>query len=180
MANEELQSMAIQVLVDFANHLTDLRKTGRSDIILSAFCFAQSQRLDGGENQGEDEDYCACNEKVKSELRARMVCTYSNLSVQIPVQERLPAGTFPGGFISDLMMNSSSFCKRKCNFVSHGTNAKPGFYKEGHDVSTTAKGISENLKAYSVEEKTVIIDNVEQLESLKILIAGDLDDGVTP
>ena len=47
-------------------------------------------------------------------------------------------------------------------------------------MSTTAKGISENLKAYSVEEKTVIIDNVEQLKSLKILIAGDLDDGVTP
>jgi hypothetical protein len=104
--------MAIQVLVDFANHLTDLRKTGRSDIVLSAFCFAQSQRLDGGENEGKDEDYCTCNEKVKSELRARMVCTYSNLSAQIPVQERLPAGTFPGGFISDLMMNSSSFCKR--------------------------------------------------------------------
>ena len=102
-----------------------------------------------------------------------MTIIQANLSAPDAIQQRLPQDLFPGGLRRALLLNSSTFCKESCNFVSRGGNNKPGFFDRGHDVDKTVKRIREKLKyTNNVGEKNIIIDREEKekvIGSLKSL-----------
>ena len=57
--DQQLRRMAIQVNMDLANHLTDLRMSGRKEIVHPVLKTVQKKRLDGSVSEcNDDEDYC--------------------------------------------------------------------------------------------------------------------------
>ena len=177
LVDERFREDAIEVDLDFANHLTDLRKTGRSDIVIDAFRVASVRKLDGSTDSECQVDYCTDTSEKISDLRRRMVCTYFNITASTTIQLYLGDDTlFPNGFISDLLMNSPTFCKRQCNFASRGTKNKknpskdkPGLFQEGHALADTVKGIRDKMKRYVMKEKPIIIDHADHIVSVKEL-----------
>ena len=167
LANEKLQEDAIKVNLDVANCLTK-----RPEIALPAFDYAQKRRFDGNTECNKDEDYCASSGDVCGSRRRCMVYMQSNLSAPGPIQQRLPDDLFQRGYEEALLLSCTSFCRNKCNFFSQGSTLKPGFFKEGHDMAGTAKGIRAKLsKMRDVKEMKVIIDHKEHIDSLNRLFS---------
>lgn len=171
----ELRSVAVDVAMDFANNLTDIRTSGRKEIVLPAIDQALKKSFDGSDAAETDADaddsveYCAGAGGVQNARRGRMTCLFFNLSASAPIQQHLPNDLFRGGYKHDLLVNSQTFCKRSCNFVNPSERPKPGFFKDGHDMAKTVKGIRDNIIHPKVGTKNVIIDSEEQLASLKRL-----------
>lgn len=167
LANEKSRDDAVKVNCDFANYLTDLRIGGRGEIVRPAFDKAQRKKFDGSDGEECKEDYCAGSGDKLNKRRGRITLLQSNLSAPDAIQQRLPGDLFPGGFSRALLLNSSSFCKESCNFVSRGDNNKPGFFERGHDIDETVKGIQGKLKyTNDVGEKNIIIVDREEQQKL--------------
>lgn len=164
--DQQLRRMAIQVNMDFANHLTDLRVSGRSAIVNPVLKTAQKKRLDGSVSECNN-DYCVDVEQAP-ERRRRMVCLFHNLSASNPIQLLLPNDLFSEGFFRSMLLNSSTFCKDKCNF-----NKMPDFFfVEGYDKSKLVKAIGDKMKKFWFQREKVVIvdrDNADVLKSLKSL-----------
>ena len=163
LANEKSREDAVKVNCDFANYLADLRIGGRKEIIQPALYKAQRKRFDGSDAEECNEDYCAGPGDKLNKRRSKMTMIQANLSAPDAIQQRLPGDLFPGGLRRALLLNSSTFCKENCNFVSCGGNNKPGFFDRGHDINDTEKRIREKLKyTNDVGEKAIIIDREEK------------------
>ena len=166
--NQQLRRMAIQVNMDLANHLTDLRISGRSAIVNPVLKAAQKKRLDGSVSECND-DYCV-DVNQAPERRRRMVCLWHNLSASNPIQLLLPDDLFSEGFFRSILLNSSTFCKDKCNF-----NKMPDFFfVEGCDKSKLIKAIGGKMKKFRFQREKIVIvdrDDADVLKSLKSLFS---------
>ena len=97
-----------------------------------------------------------------------MVCLWHNLSASNPIQLLLPNDLFSEGFFRSILLNSSTFCKDKCNF-----NMMPDFFfVEGYDKSKLVKDIGDKMKKFRFQREKVVIvdrDDADVLKSLKSL-----------
>ena len=178
--DSQLQEDAVQVAADFANNLTDLRSNARAGIVRPAFISAQSRRLDGThDNDGQSEDdkeFCSKPGEPYQSRRTRMTCFVFNVSALKLIEYRLPGQVvdpkvhglvelFPEGYLRALIVNSATFCKKSCNFVSSDLS----LFRKEHDLAKTDVGIYQKMKRRDIAAEKVVIIGSDERGSLRRL-----------
>ena len=105
-----------------------------------------------------------------------MACLPFNLSCGNIIEQHLPTGTFPGRFISAILIQSQTFVKERCNFQGYD-----GFFStnaEGLPIildpdSTIVKNITAKMTDHSKNLWQAVIVDSNSIDSLKTLLEHD-------
>lgn len=151
---------AVEVARDMSTKVTDMRKKGRKEMILPLFRSALQKTVEGRQGQCT-EDYCGGTGDKQSRRRGRMTCLVFDMTVHTIIEQHLPAGTFPYGFVRTALVQSPSFIKENCNFQDYKQFF--GRDEEGlpvvHDAENEiVDNITSRLVGHDVRQQTVIID----------------------
>jgi len=191
--DEQLQQLATQVATDFANNLTLSGSDERKDIIRPVLQLVEKKKFDGSSSDVQDDGSSSdVQDDVKyfsepgdkhNARRKACTCILFNASASELIEKRLPeqvpdgnsmVDLFPDGYLRALLINSSTFCKKYCNFVSPNRC----LFKEGH-LEQTAKTMYKTMKSRGITEEKKVIISCDEKQSLKRLFGmeeyGDRD-----